>query len=202
MLYKEGLPWQTCIDAHDMSELRKIVSMPGFDFAQLVDVDLFDKWSEIPFTRGMTPLGYALHMRNASAFDVLLASGANPDAVYMRYPKTHPFAYHTVRVLEGCVSIACPRHFVEKLLQYGASTVFRRPILGANFMEDLHGWSPDRVSLIREAHDRELRAYTVVWCANHAGGSWPDMAMLLQAMVMRDELICEVSTPLSKRREK
>lgn len=197
--------WRTYIREGRLAELRDMVSQPGFDFKETVTLNFWGTDNIIKPTRAMTSLGYAFHMRLFGAFQILLSLGADPNATHLFYNDDALFGNCTFRLVERCLRDAPPIKYLYALIDHGATLSFERDFDGCSFIEHVkntYDHTNERPFIILAAHDRELRAYTVVWCALNAGGSWPDMAMLLQAMVMRDELICEVSTPLSKRREK
>jgi hypothetical protein len=194
--------WARCINELDVQGLIAIVTRPDFLFQQFSPPGFCKKLYYVNKNiRSVTPLGYSMLLRDFWAFEILLEAGANPDADYVIY-NDDTWKNATYTPLEYLEIAFLAEGFMECLLDHGASTRFIIRRTQSPFIDYVSKFNTRRVDLILAAHDRELRAYTAVWCANHAGGSWPDMAVLLQAMVMRDELTCEVSSSPSKRRKK
>jgi hypothetical protein len=152
----------------------------------------------------LTPLGYAFDLRVFGAFQILLSLGADPDATHLFYTDDAMFGNHTFRLAERCLRDATPIKYLYALIDHGATMSFERDFDSGSFIQHVkntYDHRQERAGIILAAHDREVRAYSAVWCALNAGGSWPDMAMLLQAIVMMDELNCETSSS-SKRKKK
>jgi hypothetical protein len=196
--------WRRCIENGDFEGLWRIVSKRGFDFQQKGPRFLNEPYSY--FVHGqdeVTPLGKAMCSGQYWAVQMLLEAGANPDAFcswFIPYGTLPTKWQH--RPIELCITSAYIAAFLCCLLHHGASVCFVLSSSGVHFLEhcekNIIRCDPGHLQIIRTAHARELRAYTAVWCANHAGGSWPDMAMLLQAVIMKDELLCE-RVPVSKK---
>lgn len=186
---KEGeYDWLRCMEENNFVKFRELVSRRGFQFEHYFHPDntvIENHFPTIMYAR--TPIGYALILRKLWAFEALLEAGANPDVEHISLPDGS--LHKTLRPIEWCVDQFEGIRYLLPLLQHGASTCFTQQSNGNPFIDRPRAYT----DIIRAAHDRELRAYTTVWCALNAGGCWPDMAMLLQAMVMRDDLTVDVS---------
>lgn len=182
-----------CIIDDDAKGLSAIVSRPDFDFDQFMPTRLEtaahvdDTFRSPDYTR--TPLGLALFYKKFWAFEMLLVHGAHPDSDYIRRPPSVGFRQWT-RPIEFCSCGVVSEEFLHCLFDHGASTCFA-------WTSNTWGAYPPYMPMLRAANARELRAYTAVWCANHAGGCWPDMAMLMQSVIMRDDI---TETPQKQRR--
>lgn len=198
--------WALCIDRGDVLGLRALVTVPGFDFQQSASFHSLGFAQTLPYYREnrLTPIGYSLWKRALWALELLLDAGANPDAEHLSWHKNKSGTMH-YRPIELCVTDVQPREFLDCLLQHGASTHFVKRSTKKPFIDDVYestailSRNKDRTRAVLAAHSREVRAYTVVWCANRAGGCWPDVAMLLQAMVMREDLNCDGTSPKKQR---
>ena len=124
---------------------------------------------------------------NIYHIELLLKFGVNPNATCTVYPKRGgERGGVTARPLELWYNLSMNARFLHCLLWYGASTMFFVEPGDIAFVDHVNMFIGG--DMIRAAHFRELRAYAACWCANNAGGCWPDMAMVLQALIMRDEL--------------
>jgi hypothetical protein len=200
--------WALCIDRGDAQGLRALVTEPGFDFQQSAHfLFLGIAVQDYPYVSyALTPIGYSLWKRALWALELLLDAGANPDAEHVVWYYGMPLGA-CYRPIEFC-SIPedwVPRQLLECLLHHGASTHFVARSSGRPFIDRYERMLPrDRkeypACVLLAAHARELRACSIFWCANHAGGCWPDMASLLHAILMREELPCDTAS--QKRRRK
>lgn len=185
--------WASCMYSLDVQGMWSIVTRPGFVFEQFSPPGFSKRLRYVNKNiRSVTPLGYSMLLRDFWAFEMLLEAGANPDADYVTYYDDN-WKNSTYVPLEYCETVFFTEDFLKCLLKHGASTNFMIRTTQEPFIDFIPKTSQRRVSIILAAHDRELRAYTAVWCALNAGGSWPDTAMLLQAMVMRDDLTVDAS---------
>jgi hypothetical protein len=194
--------WMRCIDHNDHAGLSRAVVSPSFDFDQLTPVMMV--CCMIEWTRERyTPLGYALRTRVYWAFEILLEAGANPDSECVKYIKDDYAKEKNFdrprRPIECCLDSYITSEFLERLITYCPTTLFDVQWPRRSFAEFLKNGNvlKTRVDVCLCMNARELRAYTAVWCANHAGGCWPDMAMLMQSVIMRDDI---TETPQKQRR--
>lgn len=194
----EGHPdWLRYIEQDDVEGFR------GAIISKRVNFDHYYSTGIPGHSFVMTPLGHALGLRKLWALEMLLEAGADPDYEDIKPVDGTPRENLLCRPIEFSVSshVLINKTFLKSLLRHGASTCFTSLCRPGSFMDYCrHNMGATWFDLMNAAHDRELRAYTAVWCALNAGGSWPDMAMLLQAMVMMDELNCE--TPSSSKKHK
>lgn len=192
--------WMVCIDTDDLHGLSRELASPSFDFEQLTPpFVMISLVFDAEYKERYTPLGYAWRNRAYWAFEILLDAGASPDAECVSYEEDDygekTGTYRPRRPLECCLDSYTRDVFLEGFLKYCPTTLFDVQWPRAQFTEFLTGRQvlPFRAQVCFRMHARELRAYTAVWCASNAGGSWPDMVMLLQAVIMRDELCRETS---------